>query len=182
MQKGLYPTLARMGISFGPIKRLVMALLAMATGMAYAAGVQALIYSRGPCYSSPLVCPGAQDSGGQQQKLPNDIVVWVQVPTYVIMAFAEILGFTTLSEYSYSKAPKHMRTVIQAARQFTSGLAFAMGMALSPVSKDPEVIWMYTGLAAVLGITGVVFWVCMGHYDEKDDELNTVALGNHDNA
>ena len=52
----------------------------------------------------PLSC------GDNGNTTPNDISVWLQTPVYFPLAFAEILGFTTLTEYCYSEAPKNMRT------------------------------------------------------------------------
>lgn len=179
IQNYLYPTLNRYRIPFGPIARMAVALLIMAAGIAYAAGVQKLIYSRGPCYDKPLTCPAAlQDS--TKAPVPNHIVVWVQAPIYVLLAISEILGFATLSEYSYNKAPRHLRTVVQAMRQLAAAVAYALGMALSPVSENPQVIWMYVGIAASLALTGVTFWVVMGHYDRVDEDLNTLNLKSED--
>lgn len=75
----------------------------------YAAGVQKMIYSSGPCYNKPLVCGASADG-----KTPNSTSVWLQIPIYLLLAMAEILGFTTFSEYSYSEAPKDMRSFVQA--------------------------------------------------------------------
>lgn len=172
IQSLLYPTLTRYRISFGPIARMATALMTMAAGMAYAAGVQKVIYDQGPCYDTPLKCPAARIDSTKAPE-PNHVKVWIQAPIYVIIAISEILGFTTLSEYSYSKAPRHMKTVVQAMRQVTAGVAYALGMGLSPLSKDPQVLWMYVGLAVTLTITGVAFWMIMGLYDRVDENLNT---------
>lgn len=97
----LYPFLAAHKISFGPIARVMTAFLVIGVSMAYAAGVQKLIYTRGPCYNIPLSC--AASEGGRK---PNDINVFVQTPIYFILALAEILGFVSAWEYAYAKAPK----------------------------------------------------------------------------
>jgi len=175
IQNILYPTLARYHIPFGPIARITMAFLAMAVGMAYAAGVQKLIYNQGPCYDAPLRCDAAQQGDGQAP-VPNAIKVWAQAPVYVIIAFAEIFGFTTLSEYSFSKAPRDMRTMVQALRQITAAVGGALGMALSPVAEDPKVLWLYVGLAVSLVLTALVFWGLMRRYDCVDEELNALDL------
>lgn len=120
IQKLLYPALARFHVPFGPLMRMTMAFFTMAAAFAFAAGVQNMIYNSGPCYDAPLVCPAAQRP--RKEPVPNTIKVWVQTPVYVILAFSEIFGFVTLSEYSYSKAPKDMRTVVQSIRQLTAGV------------------------------------------------------------
>ncbi|PGH16015.1 hypothetical protein AJ79_01995 [Helicocarpus griseus UAMH5409] len=171
IQKLLYPGLQNRGVAFGPIARMAWLFVAMSSSMAFAAGLQKLIYTRGPCYEAPLACP---DSDGG--RIPNNISVWVQTPVYFLLAFAEILGFTTLSEYSYSKAPKDMRSLVQALRQVTAGVGSALGMALSPVAVNPKVMYMYTGLAATMVVTAPVFWSAFRNYDKIDDELNEIGL------
>ncbi|PLB55687.1 oligopeptide transporter [Aspergillus steynii IBT 23096] len=171
IQKLLYPGLQSQGIAFGPIARMTWSFVTMSSAMAFAAGLQKLIYTRGPCYESPLTCP---DSDGG--RIPNDISVWVQTPVYFLLAFAEILGFTTLSEYSYSKAPKDMRSLVQALRQVTAGIGSALGMALSPVAVNPKIMYMYTGLAATMIAGAPMFWVAFRNYDKIDEELNGIGL------
>ncbi|KAK3358787.1 peptide transporter PTR2-A [Lasiosphaeria hispida] len=166
MQNMLYPSLRRIGIAFGPIARMTWAFVAMSTAMAYAAGVQKLIYSRGPCYDHPLACPDA--AGGS---VPNEINVWVQTPLYFLLAVAEILGFTTLSEYSYSEAPKNMRSLVQALGQLSSGVGSGLGMAVSPVSVDPQILWLYTGLAVAMVVVAPTFWWAFSRYDKANDQL-----------
>jgi proton-dependent oligopeptide transporter, POT family len=180
LQKLLYPTLARYHIPFGPLMRMAMAFFTMAATFAYAAGVQKMIYNSGPCYDAPLACPAAQRVG--QTPLPNEIKVWVQTPVYVILAVSEIFGFVTLSEYSYSKAPKDMRTVVQSMRQLIAGIGSALGVALGPVSQDPKVLWMYVGLAVSLGLVGPVFWAVMGHLEKDNEDVNTMFLNDDESS
>lgn len=160
IQKGLYPFLRGHGIVFRPIARMTTAFVLMGAAMGFAAGVQKLIYSRGPCYTHPLECPGSQNG-----TIPNDITVWVQAPVYFLLSFAEILGFPTVSEYSYSEAPTNMRSLIQALSQVSAGLGAAVGIALSSLSVDPKLLYLYTGLAVVMIISAIMFSVAFRHYD-----------------
>ncbi|KAL7904102.1 PTR2 domain-containing protein [Trichoderma velutinum] len=156
MQKMVYPIVRKFGFPFGPMARITWAFIMMSTSMAFAAGVQKLIYTRGPCYGHPLQCENA----------PNDVSVWVQTPVYFLLAFAEIVGFTTLSEYSYSEAPKNMRSLVQAMAQLSSGAGSALGMAVSPLSKDPQILYLYAGLAVTMIIAAPTFWLTFRRYDE----------------
>ncbi|KAE9973412.1 hypothetical protein EG327_009099 [Venturia inaequalis] len=165
--QGLYSLLAKRKIPFGPIARITAAFIVCAGAMAYAAGVQQLIYRSGPCYQYPLSCEASQ--GG---KIPNDISVWVQLPVYFILAVAEIFGFVTASEYAYSKAPKDMKAVVQAIMQLTACVASALGMALSLVSKDPKLVIMYASLAAAMGVSAALFFWKFSRYDDREDEMN----------
>jgi POT family proton-dependent oligopeptide transporter len=174
IQKLLYPGLARLRIPFGPLMRMTTAFFMMAATFAYAAGLQDMIYKSGPCLDQPLACPAAQRPG--QQPLPNELNVWTQTPVYIFLAFAEIFGFVTLSEYTYSMAPKDMRTIVQSMRLLSAGVGSAIGIALGPVSKDPNMIWMYVGLAASLGVVAPLFWAMIGHYDKGDEDVDAIIL------
>lgn len=175
--QGLYSFLAKRKIPFGPIARITAAFVVCAGSMAYAAGVQILIYKSGPCYEHPLACEASH--GGQ---IPNQISVWVQLPVYFILAVAEIFGFVTASEYAYSKAPKDMKAVVQAIMQLTACVASALGMALSLVSKDPKLVIMYASLAAAMGLSAVVFFWKFRWYDEREDEMNKANVQQDDDA
>lgn len=167
IQNSLYPTLRKYGIAFGPIARMTTAFVTMSTAMAFTAGLQKLIYTKGPCYDHPLACPGSR--GGS---IPNDISVWAQTPVYFLLAFSEILGFATLSEYSYSKAPQDMRSVVQALRQVTAGVGAALGIAVSPLAVNPKILFLYTGLAVTMVVVAPIFWSLFRGYDKIDEELN----------
>jgi proton-dependent oligopeptide transporter, POT family len=171
IQEWLYPFLSKRKIAFGPIARITTAFVLMGAAMAYAAGVQKLIYSRGPCYDLPLACP-ASDHG--RIRIPNYISVWVQTPFYFILAAAEIFGLATASEYAYSQAPQNMKAVVQALTQLTACVGSAIGMGISPVAKDPNLVIMYSVLAGVTAAFAVPFWWFFGKYDKMDEDLNNL--------
>ncbi|CAI4211377.1 unnamed protein product [Parascedosporium putredinis] len=151
--QGMYDVLAKRKIEFGPIARMAAAFR--------------LIYSSGPCYEHPFACPASE--GG---KTPNDVNVWVQLPVYLLLAIGEIFGFVTAFEYAYGKAPKDMKTVVQALTQLTACLASVLGMAISPAAKDPNMVIFYACLAGAMGLTAVAFWWRFRKYDDMDAELN----------
>lgn len=157
MQRYVYPIVRGRGFAFGPIARITWAFIMMSTAMAYAAGVQKLIYTKGPCYDKPLQC----------EKSPNDVSVWIQSPVYILLGVGEILGFTTLAEYSYSEAPRDMRSLVQAMAQLSSGAGSALGMAFSPLSKDPQILYLYTGLSVTMITTAPTFWLLFHAHDDR---------------
>lgn len=175
IQRGLFPLLRRSGVPFGPIVRISAACFIMGTAMAYAAGVQHLIYSRGPCYSRPLQCPEAavREGASSQGTLGNDISVWVQMPVWFILAVAEILGFATISEIAYEQAPKGMKSVVQAVTQLTAGLAAVLGIALSPITKDPTLVILYSVIAGLTVVAAFPFWFYFRTLDHKKVEPDT---------
>jgi POT family proton-dependent oligopeptide transporter len=119
----LYSFLAKRRVTFGPIAWITVAFIFCGGSMAYAAGVQKLIYSTGPCYDQPFSCTALK---GRMR--PNDLNVWIQIPVYFILAIAEIFGFVTASEYVYSKASRDMKTIVQALTQLTACLGSILGM------------------------------------------------------
>ena len=104
--------------------------------------------------------------------MPNDVNVFVQAPVYFILAVAEILGFVSSNEYAYSKAPKSMKTVVQALTQVTAGVESALGMAIAPAAVDPYLVFCYAGLATATGAAATGFWLVFKKYDLIDEELN----------
>lgn len=167
----LYNVLARRKIPFRPIARIALAFLFCGGAMAYATGVQKLIYDTAPCYNRPRDCPASKNGN-----IPNDISVWVQVPVYFVLAIGEIFGFVTASEYAYSKAPQSMKTVVQALIQLTACAGSALGMALSPVAKDPDVLVMYACLAGAMVLSAALFYWRFNRYDKIDEEMNQMDL------
>jgi len=163
----LYKFLAKHRIPFGPMLRITLAFVFCALAMTFAAVTQKLIYSTGPCYNRPLACE-ASDGG----RRPNNISVWIQTPTYCLLAIGEILGFVTGSEYAYNKAPPGMKTIVQALVQLSACAAGALGMAISPVAKDPSLVTMYSCLAGAIMFFAFLFWLFFRKWDAKDDELN----------
>ncbi len=116
-------------------------------------------------------CAASQDG-----KLPNDVNIWIQMPIYFIIALAEIFDFVTMSEYAYSKAPRDMKTVVQALTQLTACLGSVLGMAISPVAKDPHLMIMYACLAAAMALCAALFWWKFRKYDEMDAGLNRLVV------
>lgn len=152
VQNGLFPLLRRARVSFRPVARIATACFVMGVAMALAAGLQRLIYARGPCYDRPLACAAAGAAEG------NDVAVWVQMPVWFVIALGEILGFATISEIAYGWAPGSMRSLVQAMTQLTAGLATLMGIALSPVTRDPTLVILYAVIAGLTGLAAVLFW------------------------
>jgi proton-dependent oligopeptide transporter, POT family len=165
--QAMYGMLGRRGIEFRPIARMTLGFIFCSAAMAYAAGFQHLIYSTGPCFDLPLACGDSQG-----RLVPNQVNVWIQLPVYMLLAIGEILAFVTAFEYVYNKSPKDMKTVVQALTQLIAGLASVIGMAISPVAKDPNMVIFYACLASTMALTAVLFWLRFGKYDRLDAQLN----------
>ncbi|GIJ83142.1 hypothetical protein Asppvi_001661 [Aspergillus pseudoviridinutans] len=158
VQKQLYPFLRRHKIHFSPVNRISLGFFIMSMAMAYSAVVQAIIYRSGPCYSHPLSCAA---SGG---RIPNQVHVLLQLPTFVIIALAEVFCWPTGSEYTYSHAPKSMKSILQACYISTAGVGYLLGMALSPLARDPLLVVLWSVTAGMMFLTACAFRIAFRRY------------------
>ena len=163
IQQLLYPSLEKVKVNFGPISRITVDFVLEVLALAYAAGIQKLIYTKGPCYSTPLKCASSQHG-----TLPNHIHVMFQTPIYVLDGVAEIFFDITSQEYAYTQAPNSMKSLVQAVLVLTAALGAAIGFALSPLYKNPTILGLYSGLSGAMFVTSVCFFVCLRRYNEKD--------------
>src|ERR1700761_7465346 len=85
-----------------PILRITIGFAFASLAMGYAAIVQSKIYSTSPCGSYSSRC-----SHG-----PSPLSVWVQAPSYILVAISEIFVGITGLEYAYNKAPRKMKSVV----------------------------------------------------------------------
>lgn len=136
--------------------------------MAYAAIVQHLVYSAGPCYEAPGKCPAGMDG---DSPLPNNVHIAVQTPAYVFIGLAEIFISVTGLEYAYTKAPPSMKSFVQSIYLFTNALGSALNEALIPVLVDPKILWMYAGISIFTACTAVVFFFLFRHYDAQEEKM-----------
>ncbi|KAI0814711.1 MFS general substrate transporter [Xylaria sp. FL0064] len=175
IQSVIFPFLRRRKIALGPIVRMTVAFLFISAGIAYAAGFQHLIYSRGPCFEYPLECPAARNGRQDGSVRPNEVNIWVQTPVHFLLAAGEILGLVALNEYTYSEAPPDAKAMVQAIQQLAAAIGSALGLALGPVSKNPDLVILYASLAGTMAISSAIFWVLFRKLDgEYDTQHNAV--------
>lgn len=168
LDRVLYPLLRRAGIELRPIARITIGFFLAALCLAYAAIVQHLIYSAGPCYKAPGACPAGMDG---ETPLPNHVHIAVQSPAYIFIGLSEIFISVTGLEYAYTKAPPSMKSFVQSIYLFTNAFGSALNEALVPVLVDPKFLWMYTGIACFAAGTGVVFYILFRHYDALEEKM-----------
>lgn len=165
----LYPSLRRIGVPFRPITRMTWGYVFGALAMAYAAFLQHWIYTSPPCYDAPLTCNASH--------LPNEVHVAAQTPTYLLFAVSEIFVGVTGMEYAYTKAPASLKSFVMSIFLLQSAIGSALGAALAPIAKDPNLVWLYTGLS-LLSITAAgLFWICFKHLnaiEAIEESMNAV--------
>ncbi len=183
LQNLLFPFLRRRKVSFGPILRMTVAFFFIAAGLAYGAGFQQLIYSRGPCYRYPLECAAAtntttrRDAITMDEPRPNEVNVWIQTPLHFLLATGEILGIVSLNEYTQHEAPISTKAMVRALQEIAAAAAAALGIGLGPVSKNPYLTILFATLAATMALSAVVFWLAFRKYDLEYDIGNKEAEG-----
>lgn len=141
-QSWIYPTLAKMKINFSPEHRIGVGLFCATLAIAYITGIQHLVYSTGPCFSHPLKCLGGN--------IPNNVSVGAQTPTYVFLAWAEILAIVAGTQLGYSRAPASMKSIVQAIFNFFSALGALLGCGVSFAAYDPNMVIVYGSITALL--------------------------------
>ena len=170
VEKGIYPLLRRLHIPFRPITRIAFGFFLASASMVYAAIVQHLIYSSGPCYEYPLECNGGET--------PNRVHIAVQVPAYVFIGLSEIFASITGLEYAFTKAPASMKSLVMSIFLLQNAFGSALGIALSPTSQNPKLVIMYASIAAATLIAGLAFWFCFNKYNKVEEELNKLDADN----
>ncbi|BGP45379.1 hypothetical protein JCM10450v2_001197 [Rhodotorula kratochvilovae] len=167
----IYPALRRAGINFSPVKKIFAGFICGALAMMCAALVQHEIYKRSVCGTSAATCEA-------EPFIPN-LNVWIQTPSYILIALSEIFASIVSLEYAYTKAPKSMRSMVMAAGLFTTALSAALGEAFLPLSQDPLLVWNYGVMAVLAFAGGVAFWWCFSGLDKEERSLNEIAVGEH---
>lgn len=163
----IYPALRKAGIRFTPIKKITAGFFTGAAAMIWAAVVQHYIYQKSEC--------GMYASGEDCTTAP--INVWAQTGAYVLIALSEVFASITSLEYAFSKAPKNMRSMVQAVALFMTAFSAALGQALVGLAADPLLVWNYGVVAILAVIAGTCFWFQFKDLDIHEDELNALPEG-----
>ncbi|KAJ4294091.1 peptide transporter ptr2 [Kalmusia sp. IMI 367209] len=160
----IYPLLHRRHIYLKPIIRITIGFSFVALSMAYAAIVQHMIYSTGPCYEHPRECSLATN------REPNRVNVWIQAPIFFLIAMGEAWSYATALEIASSHAPTHMKAMIQAIFPLMAGIGSVCAMGLTPFAHDPNLVIFYASLAGAMVVTTMIFWLIFRKYDKTRDE------------
>ncbi|KAM5342544.1 hypothetical protein ACJ41O_013510 [Fusarium nematophilum] len=173
----IYPALRKAGIRFTPIKKIAAGFFVGASAMIWAAIVQHYIYQKSECgkYASGKIL--SEEDGEMVPCAIVPINVWAQTGSYVLIALSEVFASITSLEYAFSKAPKNMRSMVQAVALFMTAFSAALGQAFTGLSADPLLVWNYSIVAILATIAGTCFWFQFRSLDIHEDQLNELPEG-----
>ncbi|KAH7166082.1 POT family-domain-containing protein [Dactylonectria macrodidyma] len=173
----IYPALRKAGIRFTPIKKITAGFFVGCAAMIWAAVVQHYIYKKSVCGDHAGGTMWSEEDGEDVSCPAAPINVWAQTGSYVLIALAEVFASITSLEYAFSKAPKNMRSMVQAVSLFMTAFSSALGQALVGLAEDPLLVWNY-GIVAILAfIAGTCFWFQFRDLDIHEDDMNNLAEG-----
>lgn len=78
-------------------------------------------------------------------------------------ALSECFCNVTAYELAYARSPPSMKAFVMALFLFSTALSSALGEIITPVIKDPHLIWVWAGPAIVLAVQTVIFWFRWKH-------------------
>jgi POT family proton-dependent oligopeptide transporter len=173
----IYPALRKAGIRFSPIKKMASGFFVGCSAMIWAAVVQYYIYQKSECgwHASGEIFD--EELGEMRACKEAPINVWAQTGSYVLVALSEVFTSITSLEYAFSKAPKNMRSMVQAVALFMTAFSAAIGQAFTSLAADPTLVWNYTVVACLAFVGGCCFYMQFRHLDKIEDELNALPEG-----
>lgn len=183
----VYPALRKSGwIRVTPIRKITLGFFFGSAAMIYAAFLQRYIYAHNECGMYPnegLPSSSNQNTAGagiaavSEDCPPADLSIWWQTPIYVLIATSEILASVTVLEYAFTKAPRNMRSMVQAFSLCMTAAANIIGEALIWLARDPLLVWNYALMGVVAAVAGGLVWKVHGHLDDEEDAMNLLPKG-----
>jgi POT family proton-dependent oligopeptide transporter len=70
-----------------------------------------------------------------------------------------------------------MKSLIMSLFLLTNAFGAALGAAIAPAAHDPNLEWLYIGLAITSLVGGCVFWTLYSRYNQVEDVLNELKSG-----
>lgn len=67
-----------------------------------------------------------------------------------------------------------MKSFVMSIFLLQTAFGSALSIALSSVSVDPKLVWMYTGISIAACVTGIIFWFLFRHYNKQEDKMDAL--------
>lgn len=92
----------------------------------------------------------------------------------ILVGISELFASVVSLEIAFTMAPKNMRSLVMAVGLFMTAIGSAIQEALIPLTKDPLLVWMYTTVACITFVAGVLFAIMYRGIDRESDYLNNL--------
>jgi len=138
----VYPLLASYKVNFSRGKRMTFGFTLAILSSLSGAFLQWRVYKTSPCGEFATAC----DIGTGV----SPISVWWQVPVIAFGAISECFCQVTAYELAYARAPVNGKALVTALLLFSNALASVLGLVITPVVKDPYLVWVWLGPAVAL--------------------------------
>ncbi len=167
----IYPWLRKRGVRLTSIRKTTLGFWVGASAMLYAALLQHYIYTHNPCGYYPSEGLPATASSPERDCPPGSISIIYQAPIYLLVAISEILVAITSIEYAFTKAPRNMRSMIQAFAMLMGAFANVIGEGFLWLARDPFLVWNYGVMGMIAFVAGGAFWWCNRGLDWESEAV-----------
>ncbi|OCF72197.1 hypothetical protein I204_07462 [Kwoniella mangroviensis CBS 8886] len=164
----LYPTLRKMGINYGYIKRISVGFLIGAILNAVAAVLQWQVYETSPCRYAATEC----NIGTGVSPLVNNVSIAVVAIPFILQPLGGIFISVSCYEMAYTMTPPRMKGTIIACVFFTSAISKAIVLGCTPAFKDPNLTWVFVGIGCANLAASVANFVFFRDLDNVAKETN----------
>ena len=151
----LYPFLAKIGHPLSPMSRMSIGFILASFSSTIAAILQWRVYTTSPCGYYATTCDTVSPVS----------VLW-QIPVYYLAAIGELFVNVTSYELAYTRAPARMKGLVYAMSLFNLALSAAISLGLSPIIKDPYLIWSWVALAILAFLIAFLFPTYFRHLND----------------
>lgn len=117
--------------------------------------LEKFLYDRSPCPNNqPAACRSADS-----EPTAAPLNVWIISGPYILVSISLIFTAITGNEYAYTKAPKHMKSVVSAFASLQTAIASALNFALTPVKVEQRFQWLFASVAIAAVVFGGIFYL-----------------------
>ncbi|CUS09864.1 unnamed protein product, partial [Tuber aestivum] len=74
--------------------------------------------------------------------------------------------------WPHTKAPTNMKSFIMSLFLLMNAVRSALGIAASPTSVHPKLVWRFSGLSIATAVAGIAFWVLFRCYNDTEEAMN----------
>lgn len=64
-------------------------------------------------------------------------------------------------EFAYTHAPKSMKSMVSALQLLSNCVAALIGLAISPAVVDPNLTYVYAGVACAAFVAGILYYITL---------------------